>query len=563
MLSSLKISTRIYLMALLYLVLVALVGGVALVQMNRIGIALIDIAEEDMPISHALTRVTEHQLTQAVLFERALGYGMATELGHNRHAQLSTLSAEFNQLSKTIGHELQETRQQIHTALQNPHSNEARQAFSQLQSRLTQIEQEHQQYTRQAMAVIQQILQGSSQAILHTADQLIILEDRIDHALIEALNQVQTFTLAATRKAEHDELQAQQTIGLLFAVALITGLLLPLVLARSITGPVQSMRNSLQELADGEGDLGVRLPLKGNNETTEAAAAFNQLMERLNSMMDRISDTSRTLVQQSHTTTEVMDTTCNQIEQQKQETRQVVEAVESMAHHIHEVAQSTEEAANQGLDVMQRVHTGMESAQQSQGVIEQLSGNMNRAANEIQALAAETSRISEVLESITGIAEQTNLLALNAAIEAARAGDSGRGFAVVADEVRSLSKHTQSSTEDIRQLLDSLQNETGRAVASMQEGCQQAQTCLNQARSTATELSQACISVDSMAALNTQIAAASEEQAVTAQRINDNLHSIADYADQTSQSADQTSEASQQMANALDGLHGMVNKLRA
>jgi hypothetical protein len=93
-----------------------------------------------------------------------------------------------------------------------------------------------------------------------------------------------------------------------------------------------------------------------------------------------------------------------------------------------------------------------------------LSQEADAATNLIQEISTETDRIGGIVATISGIAEQTNLLALNAAIEAARAGEQGRGFAVVADEVRSLSIRTSTATNEIRTMIQSLNDKVVQIV---------------------------------------------------------------------------------------------------
>ncbi|WP_256592853.1 methyl-accepting chemotaxis protein, partial [Pseudomonas sp. 2822-17] len=95
---------------------------------------------------------------------------------------------------------------------------------------------------------------------------------------------------------------------------------------------------------------------------------------------------------------------------------------------------------------------------------------MNLTADEMNELNEYTSKVGDILNTVSDIADQTNLLALNAAIEAARAGESGRGFAVVATEVRKLAEHSLQSTGEISQILNNIQMKTNAASKRVAEG---------------------------------------------------------------------------------------------
>ena len=137
-----------------------------------------------------------------------------------------------------------------------------------------------------------------------------------------------------------------------------------------------------------------------------------------------------------------------------------------------------------------------------------------------RSLNAKTVDIGHILEVIKGISEQTNLLALNAAIEAARAGEAGRGFAVVADEVRSLAHRTQSSAQEIQQMIEQLQVDARQSVTTMTESQRQSESSVSIADQAGERLVAVTRSIGEIDAMNQSVATATEEQTAVIESLN-------------------------------------------
>jgi methyl-accepting chemotaxis protein len=406
------------------------------------------------------------------------------------------------------------------------------------------------------------IKKGDIENGLKAATKIEAFEDKLNKELVSLLDEVQAFTLSAAQQVEADEKSAIKMIAIALAVACLIAIAIPLVIGKSITSPINKLNARLHQVAHGDGNLTLRLDDSASDEVAEAASSFNQFMDKLSTTIKSVNTSAEELGKSSETAIRVMEKTLSNVENQRNETSMVSNAMLEMSTATQHVAENTSEAAKVAENAKQRVEDGRSAAQETQGIIKQLATEVSSASTVIESLAAETDNIGTVLEAIRGIAEQTNLLALNAAIEAARAGDTGRGFAVVADEVRSLAQRTQSSTGDIQKLVESLQTEAKNAVDSMKKGADSTERCLEKSDETAAALEDASQAVSSISDLNAQIASTAEEQSAAAEQISDNVNNISNIAEETSKGTAETASANQNIAKNLINLHTSLNQFQ-
>ncbi|MDO6562310.1 PAS domain-containing methyl-accepting chemotaxis protein [Amphritea sp. 1_MG-2023] len=275
--------------------------------------------------------------------------------------------------------------------------------------------------------------------------------------------------------------------------------------------------------------------------------AIKMLQSESCALVGRISDSASTLTEGSSELSSAANQSEVGVRQQFAETDQVAAAVNQMSTSIQAVAsnaQNSSEAATNGLN---EVAQGKNVVNESMLAIEDLKKEIEQAVSVIADVENGSKSINTILEVIRGIAEQTNLLALNAAIEAARAGDAGRGFAVVADEVRLLANRTQTSTEEIREMIEKLQSSAGKAVLTMEQGQIKTSMCVNQNEVTVNTLDAIYNSIELISDMNTQIAIAVEQQGTVADEINRSVCNIRDMSEQNLSAVEQTAATSQRM----------------
>ncbi|WP_409457072.1 methyl-accepting chemotaxis protein [Pseudomonas oryzihabitans] len=233
-----------------------------------------------------------------------------------------------------------------------------------------------------------------------------------------------------------------------------------------------------------------------------------------------------------------------------------------MATSVQDVARNAVQTAEAADTAVQHANEGTQVLRQTVRQIDQLSAEVEQAALAMNQLETDSGKIVNVLDVIKSVAEQTNLLALNAAIEAARAGEAGRGFAVVADEVRALAQRTQQSTQEIQQLVETLQSGTLTVVERMTASRNLTSNSVALIRDTGTALDHICAGISGVQAMTQQIATAAEEQSSVADEVNRSVLNVREIADQAATASAQTNQASADLARLGQDLQAQVQHFR-
>lgn len=318
-------------------------------------------------------------------------------------------------------------------------------------------------------------------------------------------------------------------------------------LLTAVLKPIRETVVTLNDIAEGEGDLTKRLSVKSKDEIGDLANSFNHFIDKLHGIIKEVISHSEKVDDASSNMSQIAKDVSLETAETSEKTVNIASSAEEVSQGVSSVASAMEQAgANIAMiaSSVEEMTVTVSEISKNTSLASSISQNAvdtsQTTSAQIKILEESAQEIGRVTETITEISEQTNLLALNATIEAARAGDAGKGFAVVASEIKELANQTAQATYEIKDKINGIQVATRDSIGNIEE----ISTIINEFNE-----------------LISSVAAAIEEQTATTQEISGNISQLSDGVTETNENLSRSSVSVADISSETSSVSESVSEL--
>lgn len=355
------------------------------------------------------------------------------------------------------------------------------------------------------------------------------------------------------------------SIVLIGVVFFIIAIILSFLYANKISGTIAKLCDVAENLARGNFMVD-NISSREKNELRTLADAFNTMKDSLSGALgltrknaDVVADAANQFTQVSERSTQALMSISSATEelvssanQQKESTASAVASMNVMIESIQEMEKDSNEIQEASEETIQKARKGMEVIEKAVAAINDLQINMNDTQQIMAVLSEQSSKIGEIMDTITDIASQTNLLALNASIEAARAGDAGKGFAVVATEVGNLAQQTEDASEVIRNIVKDIQKNTEESVVAMKKGMEKTVVSSDIVHEAGKSFSTIVDNIDALSAKIANSVDATKHSIECSEEVSESLSYVEQLAGTISESTETISEVTKEQTTSME-----------